>query len=367
MPDARAWWWGQTRHVVPPRLHLAGSHLETDDGTPVVIRSQSFFTGLLQHLNGDDVRPAMRYARDVAGSICLRTFVALAKIADLNPHRPDFWDGAASYLGLAASEGLYVDYAAGDLQILMPDLPEQMRFFHRLGNLAANHPNLWLISPNEPYKNGIDPFNSLDLVTGPVLRSRGSSAQEEAPYTRLDIYTQHTDRTMVDGAGHLLEDGYRWVRHQYEQHALGGLQYHEEPMGCADHIQGNRRDNDPARFAQASLVGEVSGLGWCFHSEYGMAAGRPAPGSAQDQCAQAVGAARRWMRPEAQTWHITRSGLADAALVLDDAHALRVYMRLGSREGQAVAVRPRDYHPVAQNGWRVVRQSPDGSMIDVAR
>ena len=156
----------------------------------------------------------------------------------------------------------------------------------------------------------------------------------------------------------------------------------EEEIGCGEVEIHGKRDNVPAHFGQAAVVAEVAGAGFCLHCDYGIRTQLPrADEPNQQACAEAACQARLWFRPEAQRWHRTRAGLGDSALVLDDAHALRVYMRLGEHEGQAVAVQPdkavnyedptsfeRDrYKAVGQNGWRVVRQSSDGAFIDLAR
>jgi hypothetical protein len=264
-----------------------------------------------------------------------------------------------SYLDLAAAEGMYVDLTAGDAQVVMPTLIAQMRFFQTVRDVMAQHPNAALLSLNEPWKNGLDPFNSLNFAQG-VLRSRGSAQDENQQYQPpLEVYTPHTERNLGD-------EGYRWVRHQWEMHNYQDRPvYLEEPIGCAEEMIDGKRDNSPHRFSQGAVVGEITGAGWCFHPEYGIRAEMPIPGSKQDLCAMAVGNARNWFKPEAQRWTQTRAGLADSALVLDDAHALRVYMRLGQHEGQAVAVHPVNYTAVARNGWHVVQQQ--GAFIDLAR
>ena len=263
------------------------------------------------------------------------------------------------YLDLAAEEGLYVDLTAGDAQLLMPDISHQQDFFQQVGSTMKRHSNAALLSLNEPWKNGLDPYSSLATVTG-VIRSRGAGYDEHSHYMPpLDVISAHTERSLGD-------DGYKWVRHQWEQHDyMYAPVYHEEPIGCAEYQLDGRRDNNPERFAQGSIVGEITGAGWCFHPEYGIHNYLPQEGSQQDRCAYAVGEARRWFKPETQTWAWTRSGWGDSALVLDDAHALRVYQRLGAHEGQCVAVHPQNYTPQAMNGWRVTGQH--GAFIDVAR
>ncbi len=330
---------------------------------PIPIRAHSFFLGILRHRLGEDIRPAIRYARDVAGSNTLRVFVYMKFVPELNGLpvlTPE--DGLASlpdFLALARDESMYVEITAGDAQQLQPDVAEQRQYFAKVATVLQQFDNRFLLELNEPWKNGLDPFLSLDDAAG-VFRARGSSAVEGDPYEpRLDAYDQHTERSLA-------EDGYKWVRHQWEMHHFARA-YHEEPMGCGERQIDGRRDNNPAAFAQGAIVGEGSGVGWCFHSDYGIEARLPDAGSRQDACAHAVGAARRWFRPETQTWKMTRAGLSDSAVVLDDAHALRVYQRLGDSEGQAVAVHPQGYIAVGQNGWRIVHQSADGAFIDLAR
>lgn len=344
------------------RARFDGDVLANNAGA-LPIRSQSFFLGLLRHAMGEDVRPAMRYARDVAGSNTLRVFAYMKYVPEqvgLPVLTPNVGISAlSSFLSVAREESLYVEVTAGDAQELQPDATEQRDYFRRVSDVMRERDNSLLLELNEPWKNGLDPFRSLDDAGG-ILLARGASPDENAPYLpRLDLIDQHTERSLD-------ENGYKWVRHQWEQHNFVRV-YHEEPMGCGEGMIDGKRDNEPARFAQASVVGEVSGIGWCFHPEYGIRAEVPASGSRQDACAQAVGAARRWFRPEAQRWAMTRAGLSESALVLDDDHALRAFMRLGANDGQAVAVRPRGYTAVGQNGWRVVKQSEDGAFIDLVR
>lgn len=344
-------------------LHFEGNHLVNAEGVVTPLRSQSFFLGLARMSVGEDITPALRYARDVAGSNMLRTFIMMQYVAEgaglpvLTPQRG--LDQLEAFLTLAAAEQMYVEVTAGDAQVLLPQLDAQQEFFAEVGRVMARHPNAALLTLNEPWKNGLDPFHSLSGVSG-VMCGRGASQVESAPFMPpLDVVDQHTERSLAD-------EGYKWVRHQWEMHNFDRA-YHEEPMGCAEVQQDGRRDNNPAAFAQAAVVGEVSGVGWCFHPEYGIAAQVPSDGSQQARCAEAVGTARRWVSEESQAWHPTRAGLAESALLLDDAHALRVYMRLGAEKGQAVAVRPQGYVAVGQNGWRVTAQSSDGAFIDMAR
>jgi len=354
---------------IPTRLRVEGRCLMNEANEPVPLRSHDCFLGLLRFSLGGDLRPFMRYARDVAGSNCLRVFLFIHYIPRaeglpaLTPAEGLSW--LAQFLQLAAEERLYVELTAGDAQVLLPSIAEQRQYFAAVSTVASLYGNAALLSPNEPWKNGMDPFQSLEDAQG-ILRSRGASPPDSdgdsiPPYDpSLDLISLHMNRSLD-------EDGYKWVRHQWEAWRLSGAVYHEEPIGCAEAMIEGKRDNAPDRFAQGALVGEIAGCGWCFHSDYGIRALVPPSGSWQDQCARAVGDARSWFKPEAQRWRPTRSGLGDSALVLDDAHALRVYQRLGDHEGQAVAVRPRGYIARAQNGWHVVQQSADGAFIDLAR
>lgn len=348
---------------VTPALPLVfeGNHLANSAGEAVPLRTQSFFLGLQRLAHGDDIVQAIRYARNVAGSNCLRTFLFMYYVpisigrSTLSPSEGLYY--LDTFLSLAQQENMYVELTAGDAQMLLPVLKDQQEYFGQVAEVMKRHTNAILLELNEPWKNGFDPFLSLVKATG-VNRARGSSPTETLPYNpMLDLIDQHTERSLDEG-------GYKWVRHQWEQWSLNRA-YHEEPMGCGEMMIDGKRDNDPARFAQAAIVGEVSGLGWCFHPEYGIYATVPQPGTQQDACARAVGEARQWFKGEAQRWTPTRAGLANSALVLDDAHASRVYMRLGNEEGQAVAVNPRGYQAMGQNGWKVVKQS--GAFIDMKR
>ena len=358
-------WFERNKAVLPPsKLHIEGNHFVNEAGQAIPLRSQSFFLGLLRMSLGEDIRDQMRYARDIAGSNCLRTFILMHYVPAQNG-LPDVThiralDYLDQYLELAAEEGLYVDLTVGDAQVLLPNLPHQQDFFWQVYSIMKRHNNAALLTLNEPWKNGLDAYRSLPFGITNIIRSRGAGYDEHSHYMPpLDVISAHTERSLGD-------DGYKWVRHQWEQHDYMSVPvYHEEPIGCAEYQQDGKRDNSPERFAQGAIVGEVAGAGWCFHCEFGIHGYLPAEGSNQDRCAHAVGDARRWFKPETQRWAWTRSGWGDSALVLDDAHALRVYQRLGASEGQIVAVHSQNYVAVAQNGWHITAQN--GAFIDVAR
>ena len=174
-----------------------------EHGLAVPLRSHDAFLGLLRYALGEDLRPFMRYAKDVAGSNCLRTFCLMSIVPAQNGLPPLVPDLAlahlSGYLELAASEGLYVDVTAGDAQILLQQVPAQRMFFRNVGEVMLEHPNAALLTPNEPWKNGLDPYMSLTAVPSGVLRARGASQAENAPYEPpLDCYNQHGSRVYGD-------------------------------------------------------------------------------------------------------------------------------------------------------------------------
>jgi len=326
---------------------------ERESGKPVPLRGASFFVGLRRHMLGEDTRPAMRYAREVGASNMLRVFTGMELVPTalgLGTLKP--WDALRhldDFLFVAQEERMYVLLTAGDFQVLMPDKAEQRDYFARLATIASQHTNVVGFGPNEPWKNGIDPFDfATDAYPGLIYFSRGSAAGESTGYEpRLDFYEKHDDRSLAEG-------GWKWVRHQWELKWMAPLSQ-SEPMGAAEMQIDGRRDNSPARFATAALVGEVVGGGWVLHSDYGIAATVPTHQSTENLITYEVGSARRRLPPEVVTWQQTRTGLHDSVLELDDLNTLRVFMRIGPSQAYAVAVRPTSqYEPKARLGWTVV-------------
>jgi hypothetical protein len=356
-------------YPVPRPIHPEGRYLIDDTGACVPIRSTDCMLGILRHSVGEDMRPFMRWARDVTGANSLRAFGSMfftPTANNLPPLTPDITLAhLGSFLSMAGDEGLRVDLSLGDGQVFFHTDAERLAFVHDVWAIMNAHPNGYgPLSLNEPWKNGFDATRDLDALTGKVLRARGSAEDENSWYTPpLELTAQHTLRSLEEG-------GYKWVRHQYEQWQAPGRVYLEEPMGCGEAQIDGRRDNNPEAFRQAAAVGELVGCGWNFHVECGMLAQIPPPDSQQQKCAIAVGEARRWLRPELQRGQVTRTGLTNI-LKLDDDHAERCILRIAGDRAQVVAVRPfkggTRYVPEAQNGWRIESQSADGALIDMVR
>lgn len=84
----------------------------------------------------------------------------------------------------------------------------------------------------------------------------------------FDYTTLHSER--ADG-----DDGFRWVRHMREGESVSALTgkpvVQDEPIGSAGVAQPGRRDDNPQHFRDAALVAAVTGQGFTFHTERGVA------------------------------------------------------------------------------------------------
>ncbi len=261
-----------------PELHVEGRYLVDSTGKRIRLPGVSAFALFKRYLmnNGWDAlcAPILAEWRQVAheggydGPIVLRVFRHAASWNEFGITDPWSYTPAQihDFASRCAALGFYIDWVGGDYQECFPTGLDGDFGVHKHHNvftsaLVGLTNNIWCIS-NEPFKNGLDPFQALPPPWAPKVWYSGS--YDDARDTVA--VNLHTDRSEEAGAQ-------KWVGKAHEsapymwKHNLPVI--YDEPMGADELAIPGKRSNVPAYFGiLGSVIAAVSLV--YFHCTDGM-------------------------------------------------------------------------------------------------
>jgi hypothetical protein len=221
------------------------------------------------YLRGDpNLEPIMKQRAEM-GFTVIRAFryAAPPNAFAVDPRQhPNYIQAIVELTDLAASRGLYVEWTAGDAQVLGFGLREQQANLDAVTEALMGKP-YFLEALNEPFKNGY-----LGAVPKPLtLRASGDYDDDSLHQHLLDYHCIHGTR---DSESRVFP---KWIWDQiwclYDGWpgfpALNMPVVHDELMGCADVSQPGRRSNNSHHFYLLGTTANYD-IGLTFHCENGM-------------------------------------------------------------------------------------------------
>jgi len=333
----------------------------------------SAFTLFKRYIDGQDIVPYLEWAKGI-GANTVRVFCRLSW-GRLDPRKVGNF-GAQLHLFLRTLEwhGLYCELTVlADCKIegyiLAP--AEQHALLMQVGEIAQQHPNVFLEWGNEWPKNGWAPDVRAEALPFKVLQCRGSSLDDHAPPgPPLDYGTFHAGR-----AG-------EWPRKMGKQAAEWSWGCGTKPPGGPfgvpfvddepQKIVAGKYDN-PDDFYAGHALAALFVAGSTIHYQSGLYAERPT--AKERACVEAAAQAWRDIPPDAPLGAYTRGPSSICPLehadLTDDPRrgALRTFAMLNGRKAICVAVRPGpDWKPRPRDQWRIVeRKGRLGNVVFLER
>lgn len=358
--------------LFPPevgRLHIDGTTFRTEAHDKWQWRGISYFLGPLRLARGEDIRPDLRWMREMGFNIP-RSFGALPWVETPDYRVQNFPYGALDdYFGLLEEFGLRCNFSIGHYRH-----PDFFAYSQRVRQIAERYPHVLLERVNEPHVGSEkpDPIEDFDVAKGSCLTSYGLYGQY---YDKVD----GLDPTLDFGTVHIQRDSawHRKARHAQElQHATGKPWISDEPAKLTEpgfSYPGGKNDplKTPQEIVWHAAVCCLYTPGFTFHCEDGKWGHVPAPGSLQRLCAEAVRDAvfkkidAYWQDGVYKGAHSSGSPVDGKGLQIDGQD---IWTYSTVHPNAALSVRCAVSAPQPRDGWRVVdRWGPGGSIVRLER
>jgi hypothetical protein len=352
MTGAEYWLWSS--RVAPPTGSLTALSVKgpifSENGLPWRWKGCSAFLLPQRHAVGQDINPFLDWAQEMGFNI-LRCFVAMAIVPPkvglpayvLEP------DQIGRFVDVLVSRGMRCELTLGDMQILMPNLSDQQRYFERRTQVTRNYHNIVSETCNEPFKNGVD-VKAIGHFAYNLLASGDYSFDvQEALFDFITVHPERKEEWPRTG-----KDGYDF----YEKWRRPVVM--DEGVGAGETLIPWSRSNVSPDFFDYAATAALNSAGATAHFEDGIYARLPGPVQ-QTSLTQFV-AGLNAIDIEAPYGSYTRGGLSTCPIEHDDATALRTFGRIMGNRAEVVVVRPTLHQAsdrVPVNGWRIVSTEGD--------
>ena len=344
-----------------PRVYAIRTHFQTETGLPWRGDSVTAFELFHRWLDGD-TEGVSAFLDSFPHANTVRVFgmwtnSPTGRRFDPTTYGDRYFTDLSTFASYLQSRGTYLAFTAiTDAQVLMPSTAVQRAFLVKVGEALRSHPNVFLETCNEPFKNGCDVF-ALMRAPGDITQATGDYGDHPTLY-RLDYMTWHPERDS------------EWPRKTRADELAAIMKvpvWIDEPMGAAEVGVPGRRSHVAEDFFDFAAGCALHASGCTFHSDAGLTASLPGPNQARarDYFFDAL----REIPPVVAQWSYTRGGLADNPLEHDDAMTLRTFCQVSGNMAVCQAVRPQaGWRAVSRGDWRIVRQAgPGGRLIFLGR
>ncbi len=167
-----------------------------------------------------------------------------------------------------ADLGFIIDWVGGDYHLCFEGLdgPRGVHEHHNQFTAAlVGITSIWCVT-NEPFKNGLNPGDSVPPPWAPVIQYTGNYADDRNTGTDLACVNLHTDRSQENGAEKWAGKGFESAPYLW---LFNKPIFYDEGMGADEEYQRGRRSNVPAHFyIQGQELAAVSAN--YFHCTDGM-------------------------------------------------------------------------------------------------
>lgn len=351
-------YWLLSSHVTQPTGPLTALTVKgpafSENGLSWRWKGCSAFVLPQRHAVGEDINPFLDWAQENGFNI-LRCFAAMAIVppkVGLPPYVLDP-DQVGRFLDVLVSRGLRCELTVGDMQILMPNLSDQQRYFEERVRVTKNYTNLVNETCNEPFKNGVD----VRAIGHFAYNLQASGDYNfDAQEALFDFITVHPERKAE--WPRTAKDGYDFYERWHRPVVM------DEGVGAGEVLIPWSRSNVPSDFFDYAATAALNSAGATFHFEDGIFARLPGP--VQQACAERFVAGLNAIDIEAPYGSYTRGGLSTCPIEHDDVTALRTFGRITGNKAEVVVVRPTLYQAsnrVPVNGWRIVGIEGDRNNI----